>query len=412
MSCSKHHLYNEINTSNNKIVSLDRQAALFLFTIILSWLNTESANTVMQYQVNEAAFLLISSLYDVQLDTRFKQSQRRHKRGTHVQSAPLKQTETLLASIEQKKERQPHVIIDKNEDQSRLDRVLCRLLGQDKRTLILRLIRKGNVRVNNKRAKPELRVSVGDGIFLPHSLQPENQQETDAHKHTPRPIKDLITLYEDEDILVIDKAAGIVVHGGSGHESGLIERLKVQFDAPELRLAHRLDRDTSGCLLLAKNLAALRQLTASFRDREAHKTYLAWVTEHPYPYAGRMQSRLRKGVSQGGERMVVDADEGQEAITDLQTILLREHQGWKYALVSLQPHSGRTHQLRVQLQNEGHAILGDPKYAEKDDIKRYKKLHGKGLALHAWRLRFNHPSTGKVIECRAPWPQRWAHFSK
>ncbi|MDX8384154.1 MAG: RluA family pseudouridine synthase [Ghiorsea sp.] len=313
-----------------------------------------------------------------------------------------------MASIKPKKERQPHIIIDKNEEQSRLDRVLCRLLGQDKRTLIIKLIRKGNVRVNDKRVKPEFRVSTGDAIFLPTSLQPEHQQP--RQDYIPAPIKDLIVLYEDDDLLVINKAAGMVVHGGSGHEAGLIERLKIQRDAPDLRLAHRLDRDTSGCLLLAKNLAALRQLAESFRLREAHKTYLAWVNGHPYPYAGRMQSRLRKGVTQSGERMVVDAEDGQEAITDLQTMLLREHQGWQYALVALQPHSGRTHQLRVQLQHEGHAILGDPKYAEKDDIKHYKKINGKGLALHAWRLRFQHPSTGKTIECRAPWPSRWAHF--
>jgi len=315
-----------------------------------------------------------------------------------------------LASSELKNEKQPHLIIDKNEDNSRVDRVLCRLLGQEKRTLILRLIRKGNVRVNGKRVKPEFRVHEGDNLFLPASLRPDApDQQTQAFVPT---IKNLITLYEDEDLLIIDKQAGIVVHGGSGHDVGLIERLKVQLNLPELRLAHRLDRDTSGCLLLAKNLKTLRKLTESFRNRDAHKTYLAWVTGHPYPYAGRMQSKLLKGVTQSGERMVVDSEHGQEAITDMQTVLLREHEDWQYSLVSLQPHSGRTHQLRVQLQQEGHAILGDPKYAEREDLKHYKNIKGKGLALHAWRLRFEHPSTGEILECRAPWPKRWAHFKK
>jgi 23S rRNA pseudouridine955/2504/2580 synthase len=157
-------------------------------------------------------------------------------------------------------------------------------------------------------------------------------------------------------------------------------------------------------------LHTLRHLTESFREREAHKTYFAWVSGHPYPYAGRLQSKLLKGITQSGERMVVDSEHGQEAITDLQTVLLREHQGWKYSLVALQPHSGRTHQLRVQLQNEGNAILGDPKYAGKEEIQSYKTISGKGLALHAWRLRFTHPSTGKILECCAPWPKRWAHF--
>ena len=318
---------------------------------------------------------------------------------------------TTLASLEQNQQAQAHLIIDENEDDSRIDRVLCRLLGQDKRTLILRLIRKRNVRVNGKRVKPEFRVSTGDEVFLPASLRPENNTESN-HSKPLQPLRNLDVLFEDHDLLVLNKEAGIVVHGGSGHDAGLVERLKAQLDLPELRLAHRLDRDTSGCLLLAKNLNTLRKLTEQFRERDAHKTYLAWVTEHPYPYAGRMQSKLRKGVTQSGERMVVDAEDGQEAITDLQTVLLREHQSWKYSLVALQPHSGRTHQLRVQLQNEGHAILGDPKYADKEDIKAYKNIGGKGLALHAWRLRFTHPNTGKLLDCRAPWPKRWAHFSK
>ncbi len=323
-----------------------------------------------------------------------------------------------MASLEPAKERPVHLVIDKNEEGSRLDRVLIRLLGSEKRTLIMRLTRKGYVRLNGKRIKPDTRVHEGDEIFLPASLRQDQdnaEQQTQTYKTTSiqsAPIRNLVTLYEDDDLLVLDKPAGWVVHGGSGHDLGLIERLKIQLELPELRLAHRLDRDTSGCLLLAKNLHSLRKLTESFRERDAHKTYLAWVSGHPYPYAGRMQSKLLKGITQSGERMVVNADEGQEAITDLQTILLKTHENWAYSLVALQPHSGRTHQLRVQLQHEGHAILGDPKYAEKEDIKAYKRLNGKGLALHAWRLRLKHPSTGENLEFRAPWPKRWAHFSK
>jgi len=321
----------------------------------------------------------------------------------------LKQMGAALASLEPEKERPTHLTIDKNECGSRIDRVLIRQLGSAKRSLIMRLIRKGNVRVNNKRVKPESRVNQGDKVFLPNSLREQASKQTQATNI--QPIRNLVTLYEDDDLLVLDKAAGTVVHGGSGHDLGLIERLKIQLELPELRLAHRLDRDTSGCLLLAKNLHSLRKLTESFRERDAHKTYLAWVSGHPYPYAGRMQSKLLKGITQSGERMVVSAEEGQEAITDLQTVLLREHQGWAYSLVALQPHSGRTHQLRVQLQHEGHAILGDPKYADKSDIKAYKNIKGKGLALHAWRLRFKHPSTGQALEFCAPWPKRWAHFT-
>jgi len=109
----------------------------------------------------------------------------------------------------------------------------------------------------------------------------------------------------------------------------------------------------------------------------------------------------------GGERMVIDDDVGKESVTDYQVVLEAERDGFEYALVALNPHSGRTHQLRVQMQSEGHAILGDPKYAEKDDIKKFKKLGGKALALHAWRLRFKHPVKKKVIELRASLPDSW-----
>jgi len=323
----------------------------------------------------------------------------------------LEQMESTLASTEQQSTNPSLFVVDSNEHDSRLDRALCRLLGQDKRTLIVRLIRKGNVRLNGKRCKPEAHVMAGDTVFLPASLRQDASEQANAPTpFMPKAIKNLTVLFEDDDILVLDKAAGVVVHGGSGHDAGLVETLKIQLNLPELRLAHRLDRDTSGCLLLAKNLATLRKLTESFRTRDAHKTYFAWVTGHPYPYAGRITSHLLKGQTKSGERMVVDDIEGQEAITDLQTVCLRHAKNAPYALVALMPHSGRTHQLRVQLQQEGHAILGDPKYAQRDDMHWYKKIGGKGLALHAWRLRFIHPTTGKAMDLRAPWPKRWAHF--
>jgi 23S rRNA pseudouridine955/2504/2580 synthase len=311
------------------------------------------------------------------------------------------------------KEAQSRIIIDKNEDGSRLDRLLIRRLGNEKRSLIMRLIRKGNVRVNGKRCKPESRVQADDEIFLPSSLRGEAEPQSPdmipsglLHK-----VEQLEILFEDEWLLAVHKPAGMVVHGGSGHGAGLIEALKEVRGLADLRLAHRLDRDTSGVLLLAKNLEALRKLTESFRERDMQKTYFAWVKGHPYPHAGRMKSNLSKGVVVGGERMVIDDEEGKESITDYQVVLEAAKEGYDYALVALNPHSGRTHQLRVQLQNEGHAILGDPKYAEKEDIQAFKKLGGKGLALHAWRLRFEHPVRHQNIELRASLPVSWNSVS-
>mgnify|MGYP005840552411 CR=1 FL=1 len=309
-------------------------------------------------------------------------------------------------------EAQRRIIIDKNEDGTRLDRLLIRRLGSEKRSLIMRLIRKGNVRVNGKRQKPDSRVAVDDEIYLPNSLRGEAEllSSDEIPVSLLRKVEALEILFEDEWLLAVHKPAGMVVHGGSGHGAGLIEALKAVRELADLRLAHRLDRDTSGVLLLAKNLEALRKLTESFRERDMQKTYFAWVQGHPYPHAGRMKSNLSKGIVVGGERMVIDDEEGKESITDYQVVLEAGQDGYDYALVALNPHSGRTHQLRVQLQSEGHAILGDPKYAGKEDIKQAKKLGAKGLALHAWRLRFEHPVRHQNIELRASLPKAWSHW--
>jgi len=272
--------------------------------------------------------------------------------------------------------------VDKHEDGSRLDRVLIRHLGTSRRTLILRLIRKGNVRVNKKRCKPELHLSEGDSIYLPASLrEPDQQERTEIPATLLRSVAEMPVLFEDANLLVVNKPTGLVVHGGSGHGAGLIEALKEVKGLADLRLAHRLDRDTSGLLLMAKDLSALRQLTTSFRQRDMQKTYFALVAGHPFAQAGRMQSKLAKGTVRGGERMVQDAEDGKEAITDYQVMMHFERGGFDYAMLALHPHSGRTHQLRVQLLHEGHAILGDGKYASREELA--------------------------ALEFTAPWPENW-----
>jgi 23S rRNA pseudouridine955/2504/2580 synthase len=301
--------------------------------------------------------------------------------------------------------------IDNNENGSRLDRVLIRHLGSSRRSLILRLIRKGNVRVNKKRCKPEFRLQSGDEVFLPLSLRQAREKEDDSLPASLLRVAELLpVLFEDDWLLAVNKPAGMVVHGGSGHSAGLIEALKEIRGLPDLRLAHRLDRDTSGVLLMAKNLEALRRLTESFRERDMQKTYFALVAGHPFAQAGRMTSKLAKGVVRGGERMVIDSEEGKEAITDYQVMIEYRKNEFDYAMMALKPHSGRTHQLRVQLQNESHPILGDNKYAGKDELSAYKSLGGRGLMLHAWRLRFKHPVKGNSLELKALWPENWQQF--
>lgn len=300
-----------------------------------------------------------------------------------------------------------HWLIDQNEDGSRLDRALLRRFHHAGKGLVMRLIRKGNVRIDGKRAKPATRLTTGDRLFIPASLQ---QSMAEDGQTKPIPVAAALRipiLYEDEHLLVVDKPAGAVVHSGSGYDFGLIEQLKAAHNLPDLRLAHRLDRDTSGSLLLVKNLPSLRQVAADFRDHHAHKTYFAWVIGRMEDRAGRMISHLAKGVVRGGERMVEDRDDGKEAVTDFQVIMHRELRGCVLSLLALQPHHGRTHQLRVQLQQEGHPIAGDGKYGSAEQLKAFRAIGGKGMALHAWRLRLPHPVHGKLLDLRAPWPRRW-----
>jgi len=331
---------------------------------------------------------------------------RHNSRGANCTAGDTNNIGAHLANFINKKGR---IRVSNDEHDSRLDRMLLRQLGNESRTLIMRLIRKGNVRVNGKRCKPNHHLQAGDEVFVPVSLRQNDTIEREKDEMPAfllRQVEQLPILFEDEWLLAIDKPAGMVVHGGSGHEAGLIEALKVSRHLPDLRLAHRLDRDTSGVLLLAKKLEALRKLTASFRERDMDKTYFAWVQGHPEPHAARMQSKLSKGVSIAGERMVVDDEDGKASVTDYQVMMECEKLDFQYALVALKPHSGRTHQLRVQLQQEGHAILGDVKYAERDALKAFKRLDGRGLMLHAWRLRLLHPVTGENLLLIAPFPQR------
>ncbi len=300
-----------------------------------------------------------------------------------------------------------HLTVTPDEDGSRLDRMLIRRLGASRRSLILRLIRKGNVRVNRKRARPDARVSCGDVVFLPASLRSIEERPAGVPAWLVERARALEVLYEDESLLAVNKPAGLVVHGGSGYEAGLIEAIREARNLPELRLAHRLDRDTSGVLLMAKSLGALRSVAASFRDRSLRKTYLALIAGHPKAHAGRMVARLVKGVVRGGERVVVGDERGKEARTDFQVVMHLRRQGLAYALIALRPHSGRTHQLRVQLAEQGHPILGDGKYGLRTANKAFRELGGRGLALHAWRLRLRHPVHHRMLELVAPVPEGW-----
>lgn len=290
--------------------------------------------------------------------------------------------------------------IDENNDQQRIDNFLIATLKGVPRSRIYRILRKGEVRVNKKRCKATQRLVIGDLVRIPPirvSTKPEIDYIPDFLK---RALEQNI-LFEDDSLLVINKPSGFAVHGGSGVNSGIIEGLRhIRPDAGFLELVHRLDRDTSGCLIIAKKRSALRRLHELFRGDGVEKTYQALL-------AGRWQRKkqwvdapLLKNVSKGGERMVVVSRQGKFAETLFRRIQTFNNCTWVEAM----PKTGRTHQIRVHAAWLGHAIVGDNRYGQMDKNREFKKAGFKRLVLHARRLVFKHPDSGENITVEAPLP--------
>lgn len=296
-----------------------------------------------------------------------------------------------------------HVRIDEEGAGQRLDNFLLRELKGVPKTHVYRIIRSGEVRVNKGRASADTRLAAGDEVRVP----PVAMAERASHEATPP--REFPVLFEDEHLLAIDKPAGVAVHGGSGVSFGVIEQLRrARPEARFLELVHRLDKETSGILLLAKKRAALTALQDQFRQRQTGKTYAALVWG-AWPASRKViDVALHKYVGTDGERRVrtVDDDhaDGRRSIT-----LVKVLRGWRDAsLLDVTIKTGRTHQIRVHLAGEGHPIVGDEKYG---DFARNKALaRGEGgprfdrMFLHARLLRFTHPASGETIELQAPLP--------
>ena len=265
-----------------------------------------------------------------------------------------------------------------------------------------KLLRTGQVRVDGKRVKASDRLETGQVIRIPPiDLTPAPKPQ--AKPIDEREAKDLRArvLHKDADVLIIDKPAGLAVQGGTGtdkHLDGLLDALR--FDAKERpRLVHRLDRDTSGVLVLARSAEAARWLGEAFQARDADKTYWAVVAGVPKPRQGRIDLKLAKLPGKAGERVVVDPKEGKRAVTDFAVV---EEVRNLIAWVALKPITGRTHQLRAHLEAIGHPILGDGKYGGKAahlDIADAPKQ----LQLHARSIALRRPN-GKMLKVEAPLP--------
>jgi 23S rRNA pseudouridine955/2504/2580 synthase len=293
-----------------------------------------------------------------------------------------------------------HVVVDIEAAGLRLDKLLGQLLPGVPRSRLFRLIRRGEVRVNGRRAGPEQRVSAGDSVRLP----PVRESMPEAPRRVPAALIKTVqraVIHEDERLLVLDKPAGLAVHGGSGLSFGVIEVLRASRPTETLELAHRLDRDTSGCLIVARRTSALRVLHALLRDGEVQKSYLALLAGRWNLGHKRIDAPLRTDQRVGGERTVTVHSSGKQARTEFKLV---EHFGAKASLVEAILHTGRTHQIRVHAAHCGHPVLGDQKYG---DQARNEALAAQGLKrmfLHAHSLAFTWPD-GAEQSFSAPLPR-------
>jgi 23S rRNA pseudouridine955/2504/2580 synthase len=294
------------------------------------------------------------------------------------------------------------VVITEEEQGQRLDNFLIRRCKGVPKSHIYRILRSGEVRVNSKRVDATYRLCTGDNLRIPPiriAERPQNEVDEAAKERIDLPI-----IYEDEAMLVIDKPEGIAVHGGSGVSFGVIEALRRQRpQAKFLELAHRLDRETSGILLVGKKRLALTALHDMFREHGAgaDKRYLVLVKGRWMNNTQHVKLPLYKYLTEGGERRVMVRDDGKASHT-----IFRLLARWpEMSLLEAQLKTGRTHQIRVHLAHLGFPILGDEKYGDFTLNKSLKRDGLKRMALHAWRMAFRHPLTAAELECVSPLPE-------
>ncbi len=307
------------------------------------------------------------------------------------------------------------ITVDDGSEGQRLDNFLLRELKGVPQTHIYRIIRSGEVRVNKGRAQADTRLAVGDVVRLP----PVRVSDKIAEKaNKPVPARSFPVLFEDDYFLAIDKPAGVAVHGGSGVSFGVIEQLRrARSEAKYLELVHRLDRDTSGILLIAKRRSALVNLQEQFKNRETGKTYLALV-QGAWPASKKVIDQpLHKFLVSGGEddgerRVKVVGKDDPNGMRSITLVKIMQPLSVKFAsgditaftLLEVTIKTGRTHQIRVHLASNGHPIVGDDKYGDFELNKQLAKQNFKRMFLHAWQLSVAHPATGVEMNFEALLP--------
>jgi len=301
-----------------------------------------------------------------------------------------------------------HLTVDAESAGQRLDNYLLRVLKGVPKTHVYRVIRSGEVRLNKGRAQADSRLAEGDDVRVPPMRLPEAPTAASA------PAREFPVLFEDEHLLAINKPAGVAVHGGSGVSSGVIEQLRsARPQARFLELVHRLDKETSGVLLLAKKRSALTALQDQFRSRDTGKVYAALVFGAWPDRLKVIDQALHKGLDAQGERhvRVVAAEhaDGRRSITLVKVAQRLRADGGETTLLDVTLKTGRTHQIRVHLASQGHPIVGDPKYGDFARNKAYAREHRfDRMFLHARQLAFDHPATGERVTLIAPLPPECA----
>ncbi len=297
------------------------------------------------------------------------------------------------------------VAIGPEEAGQRLDNFLFRRLKGVPKSRVYRMLREGEVRISGRRAKPEYKLLEGDEVRIP-PVRVAERAEVPMTVRIARPLLDRV-IYRDDSLLVIDKPAGQAVHGGSGVSLGIIEQLRLELpEARFLELAHRLDKETSGVLVLALKRSALVELHRMLREGEAKKTYLALAVGQWRDPVRHIKLSLQKYLTDEGERRVaVDAD-GQRA----HTIFRLVRRVAEFSLLEAELKTGRTHQIRVHLAASQHPIAGDDKYGDFEVNRALRKRGLRRMFLHAARLEMRHPLTGKSLSLESPLAGDLAEF--
>ncbi|MEZ5525670.1 MAG: 23S rRNA pseudouridine(955/2504/2580) synthase RluC [Pseudomonadales bacterium] len=288
----------------------------------------------------------------------------------------------------------------------RIDNFLVTRLKGVPRTRVYRIIRKGEVRVNKGRIKADYKLKTGDVVRVPPVRVAEPEALPQAGEGLRKAVEASV-LYEDDSLLVINKPHGLAVHGGSGIRLGLIETLRqIRPQAKFLELVHRLDRDTSGCVMVAKKRSMLRYLHDLLRTNGIQKHYQALVIGQWPARKSKVDAPLLKNTLKSGERIVKADASGKPALTRYQVL----QKFSEYTLVQAYPVSGRTHQIRVHCQFAGHAICGDEKYAPEEENKKLRERGLKRLFLHAESLKFMLPDSNQKLVVTAPLDEALKHF--